>query len=118
MVVDPPGNIFPYLALSAGFAPEAARALARRTCFYSFVILALVVFRGRLVLHFLGITLAALTFTMLITYLMFRFAEPLSRHLKESGIRLMTRLMGLILVALAAQFVLDGLRAAGLLLVQ
>ncbi len=190
VIVDPPGNIFPYLALSAGCPSEAARALARRACFYAFAILAVFIFAGRLILHFFGITLAAfqiagglilfriafdmlegrghfnrldtssslvatdyrdialvpmavplmsgpgaistilvltsrsrnlwedgiivsaLLFTMLITYTAFRFAEPLLRYLKETGIRLLTRLMGLILAALAVQFVIDGLQAA------
>jgi multiple antibiotic resistance protein len=59
-----------------------------------------------------GIILCALLLTMLITYMVFRFAEPLLRFLKETGIRLLTRIMGLILAALAVQFVIDGLQAA------
>jgi multiple antibiotic resistance protein len=59
-----------------------------------------------------GIVLCALLLTMLITYMVFRFAEPLLRFLKETGIRLFTRIMGLILGALAVQFVIDGLQAA------
>lgn len=190
VIIDPPGNVFPYLALSAGQPPEAARALARRACLYAFVILTGFIFLGRLILHFFGITLAAfqiagglilfriafdmlegrghfnrldtssslvaadyrdialipmavpllsgpgaistvlvltsrsrslledglvivaLLVTMLLTYIIFRFAEPLNRFLKETGIRLLTRLMGLILAALAVQFVIDGIRAA------
>jgi multiple antibiotic resistance protein len=59
-----------------------------------------------------GIIVSALTLTMLITYAVFRFAEPLLKYLKETGIRLLTRLMGLILAALAVQFVIDGVLAA------
>jgi multiple antibiotic resistance protein len=190
VIVDPPGNIFSYLALSSGYSPEDSRALARRACFYAFAILAVFIFAGRIVLNFFGITLAAfqiagglilfriafdmlegrghfnrldtstslvaadyrdialvpmavpllsgpgaistilvltsrsqtiwedaivvfaLTLTMLITYIMFCFAEPLLRFLKETGIRLLTRIMGLILAALAVQFIIDGLKAA------
>jgi multiple antibiotic resistance protein len=190
VIVDPPGNIFSFLALSSGCSPDAARALARRACVYAFVILTAFIFAGRLVLNFFGITLAAfqiagglilfriafdmlearghfnrldtssslvptdyrdialaplavpllsgpgaistilvltsrsrspwedgiilcaLLLTMLITYMVFRFAEPLLRFLKETGIRLLTRIMGLILAALAVQFVIDGLQAA------
>jgi multiple antibiotic resistance protein len=190
VIVDPPGNIFSYLALSSGHSREASRALALRACLYAFGILLVFIFVGRLILHFFGITLAAfqiagglilfriafdmlegrghfnrmdtssslvaadyrdialvpmavpllsgpgaistilvltsrsrtlwedgiivlaLTFTMLITYAVFRFAEPLLKYLKETGIRLFTRLMGLILAALAVQFVIDGVLAA------
>lgn len=196
VIVDPPGNILAYLALSAGGSPEERRDLARRACLFSFFILAAFVGAGRLILAFFGITLPAfqiagglilfriafdmlegrghfnrldtssslvaadyrdvalvplavpllsgpgaistilvltsrarnfpedalillaLTLVMLVTYLAFRFAEPALRFFKESGIRLLTRLMGLILAALAVQFVLDGLRAAFTLLSQ
>ncbi len=43
-------------------------------------------------------------------YVAFRLAEPLSRWLGETGVRLTTRLMGLILTSLAVQFILDGIR--------
>jgi multiple antibiotic resistance protein len=190
VVVDPPGNIFSFLALSSGYSSDAARALARRSCLFAFAILTAFIFAGRLVLSFFGITLAAfqitgglilfriafdmlearghftrldtssslvaadyrdialvplavpllsgpgaistilvltsrsrnlwgdgivlgaLSLTMLITYMVFRFAEPLLRFFKETGIRLLTRIMGLILAALAVQFVIDGLQAA------
>lgn len=190
VIVDPPGNIFPYIALVSGYAPEASRTLARRACLYAFAILTTFIFAGRLVLSLFGITLAAfqiagglilfriafdmlegrghfnrldtssslvatdyrdialvplavpllsgpgaistilvltsrsynlwedgiilgaLVLTMLITYTVFRFAEPLLQFLKETGIRLLTRIMGLILAALAVQFVIDGILAA------
>jgi multiple antibiotic resistance protein len=190
VIIDPPGNVFPYLALSAGHSPEAARDLARRACLYSFTILALFILLGRYVLKFLGISLPAfqiagglilfriafdmlegrghfnrldtssslnaadyrdialtplavpllsgpgaittvmvlssrapspledgllllaLTIVMVGTYLFFRAGEGLLRLLRENGLRLLTRLMGLILAALAAQFILQGLQGA------
>jgi multiple antibiotic resistance protein len=56
--------------------------------------------------------LLSLTIIMVITYVLFRFAEQFLGLLKESGLRLLTRLMGLILAALAVEFVLQGIRAA------
>jgi multiple antibiotic resistance protein len=190
IIIDPPGNIFSFLALSVGYSPEAARKLALRACLYAFIILALFVFLGRFILiffgislpafeiagglilfriafdmlegrgHFnrldtssslvtadyrdvalvplavpllsgpgaistilvldsratrpveLGLVLLAMTLVMLIAYFCFRFAEPLVHFLKESGVRLLTRLMGLILAALAVQFVIQGLQKA------
>jgi multiple antibiotic resistance protein len=190
IIIDPAGNIFPYLALSAGFAPSAARSLAWRSCLYAFLILALFIGVGRVILHSFGISLPALQIAgglilfrialdmlegrghfnridtsssldashyqdvalvplavpllsgpgaistvlvltsrsqnyledglillalvviFLLTSIGFRFAQFLVNHLKESRIRLLTRLMGLIMAALAVQFVIDGLIAA------
>ena len=190
IIIDPPGNIFPYLALSAGYAPAAARGLARQACLYAFLILSLFVVLGRLLLQFFGITLPALqiagglilfriaidmlegrghfnridtssslnaadyrdlplvplavpllsgpgaistvlvltsrsknyledalillslALVLLLAYLCFRFAHSLLGLFNETRIRLLTRLTGLILGALAVQFVLEGLGAA------
>lgn len=189
VIIDPPGNVFPYLALSSPAAP-LSRVMARRACLYAFFILALFIVLGRLVLRFFGISLpafqiagglilfriafdmlegrghfnrldtssslvatdygdtalvplampllagpgaistilvltsrsqsrledglilAALSVIMLLSYLVFRFAEQLLGFMKESGVRLLTRIMGLILAALAVEFVIQGLRAA------
>ena len=190
IIIDPPGNIFPYLALSAGFAPATARGLAWQACLSAFLILTLFIVAGRILLQFFGITLPALqiagglilfriaidmlegrghfnridtssslnpadyrdvplvplavpllsgpgaistvlvltsrsknyledvlillslALVLLLTYLCFRFAQSLLSVLKETRIRLLTRLMGLIMAALAVQFVLEGLMAA------
>jgi MarC family membrane protein len=190
IIVDPLGNIFPYLALSAAYPPAAARNLAWQACLYAFLILALVVVVGRIILASLGVTIPAfqiagglilfriaidmlegrghfnrfdtsssldvsdyhgvalvplavpllsgpgaistvlvltsrsssyledglivlsLAILFVLTYIVFRCAQFLLNYLKETGIRLLTRLMGLIMAALAVQFVLDGLRAA------
>jgi multiple antibiotic resistance protein len=56
--------------------------------------------------------LLSLAFVLLLAYLCFRFAHTLLGYLKESRLRLLTRLMGLIMAALAVQFVLEGLSAA------
>lgn len=190
VIVDPTGNIFPYLSLSSGVPPGSARALAGRACLYSFCILTFFVILGRLVLQFFGISLpafqiagglvlfriafdmmegrghfnrldtsssltpgdyrdialiplampllagpgaistvlvltarsqnpledailvAAVGLIMLLAYIFFRFAHRVMGFLTESGLRLLTRLMGLILAALAAEFVITGIRTA------
>ncbi|MFA4901669.1 MAG: NAAT family transporter [Desulfobaccales bacterium] len=190
IIIDPPGNIFPFLALSAAYSPIAARRLAWQACLYAFLILTLIVLVGRLILNYLGITIPAfqiagglilfriaiemleghghfnrfdtsssldaadyrgvalvplavpllsgpgaistvlvlasrsksyledglivlsLLIVLLLTYIFFHFAQFLLNCLKETGIRLLTRLMGLIMAALAVQFVLGGLLAA------
>jgi multiple antibiotic resistance protein len=190
IILDPIGNIFPYLALSTAYTPAAARGLAWQACLYAFLILALVVGVGRIILEFLGITIPAfqiagglilfriaidmlegrghfnrfdtsssldaadyrdvalvplavpllsgpgaistvlvltsrsksyledglillsLLLVILLTYIFFRSAQFLLNYLKQTGIRLLTRLMGLIMAALAVQFILDGLLRA------
>jgi multiple antibiotic resistance protein len=190
VILDPPGNLFSYLALVTGSTPAGARKTAARACFYSFVILAAFALAGRYVIDFFGISLAAfqiagglilfrISFDMLhgrghfnrldtatslrakqygdialvplampllagpgaitavlvltsraqnapqelaillaaiiilfITFLCFVNAERLLALLKESNVRLLTRLMGLILTALAVQFIIQGLRDA------
>jgi multiple antibiotic resistance protein len=190
IIIDPPGNLFPYLALSAGLSPQGARGLASRACLFAFVILGLFVVLGRLVIAFFGIglpafqiagglillriafdmlegrghfnrldtsssleatdyrdvalvplampllsgpgaittvlvltsragnrvenglLLGAIALILILTCISFIFAERLLARVKESSIRLLTRLMGLILAALAVQFVLQGLKAA------
>jgi len=190
IIIDPLGNIFPFLALSANYPPPTRRRLAFRACLTAFLILTGFLFLGRALLDYFGITIAAFQITgglilfriafemlegrspvtrhytsgsldardyrdislvplavpllsgpgaistvlvlssrvsqpleiaalfvslaliLLFAYLAFCFATRLAEVLKESGMRLVTRLMGLILAALAVQFVLDGLQAA------
>ena len=190
VIIDPTGNIFPFLALSAGVGPGKARALAGRACLFAFVILTFFVALGRLVLTFFGISLPAFQITgglvlfriafdmmegrghfnrldtssslapgdyrdialiplampllsgpgaistvlvltsrsknllddallvavgaliMLLCYVLFTSAARIMGVLKESGLRLLTRLMGLILAALAVEFVISGVKTA------
>jgi multiple antibiotic resistance protein len=190
VIIDPTGNIFPFLALSSGVGPGQARALAGRACLFAFVILTFFVALGRLVLAFFGISLPAfqiagglvlfriafdmmegrghfnrldtssslapgdyrdialiplampllsgpgaistvlvltsrsqnllddallvgvVALIMLLCYILFTSAARIMGVLKESGLRLLTRLMGLILAALAVEFVISGVKTA------
>ena len=190
VIIDPTGNIFPFLALSSGIGPGKARALAGRACLYAFVILTFFVALGRLVLTFFGISLPAfqiagglvlfriafdmmegrghfnrldtssslapgdyrdialiplampllsgpgaistvlvltsrskdlqddalllgvVALIMLLCYIFFISASKIMGFLRESGLRLLTRLMGLILAALAVEFIISGIKAA------
>lgn len=55
--------------------------------------------------------LASIFITMVVTYLTLRSAELIKRVLKQTGIAIMERIFGLILTAIAVQFVFDGGRA-------
>jgi multiple antibiotic resistance protein len=48
-----------------------------------------------------------------VSFLILAAADRVSLYLKETGIRILTRMMGLLLTAIAVQFVLNGLRDAG-----
>ena len=61
-----------------------------------------------------GIVLAALLSVMLLTLLCLAMANPLQRLLGVTGMHVVTRVMGILLCALAVQFVLDGLRESDL----
>lgn len=49
------------------------------------------------------------------TFLSLRGSEPFHRLLGKTGINVLSRLMGLVLATVAVQFILDGLKEAGLL---
>ena len=58
---------------------------------------------------------ATILVTAFISYLVLAGADRVGRYLGETGIRILMRLMGLLLVALAVQFVANGLTDFGLL---
>lgn len=58
----------------------------------------------------IGVMLAVVT----LVFLMFLTANMVERALGKTGINVITRLLGMLLAALAVQFVLDGLRGFGL----
>jgi multiple antibiotic resistance protein len=55
---------------------------------------------------------ASIVLTGLLSYLALRLGEPLLGRLGKTGIRVATRIMGLILAAVAVQFVFSGVREA------
>jgi multiple antibiotic resistance protein len=59
-----------------------------------------------------AVLMAAVALIMLLSFVLFSFAARIMGFLKESGLRLLTRLMGLILAALAVEFVITGIRTA------
>ncbi|HEY4217184.1 MAG TPA: NAAT family transporter [Gemmatimonadaceae bacterium] len=55
---------------------------------------------------------AAIIVTMLVSWLVLRLGERLVQRMGQTGIRVMTRIMGLLLAAIAVQFVITGGRDA------
>ncbi len=192
VVIDPPGLVPLYIALTQGMAPARRTAMAQRACIIAFVLLTLFGLFGEVLLGFVGISMPAfriaggllLFITALdmlferrtqrregqhadpdhdpsvfplatpliagpgaiasmillmgqvgphfvakvevlgllgamiaITFLFLLAAPPIERLLGRTGTIVITRLLGMLLAALAVQFVIDGIRGAGLLAV-
>jgi multiple antibiotic resistance protein len=62
-----------------------------------------------------GVVYAAILITSLAAYLVLAGASRVRRYMGETGVRILMRLMGLLLVALAVQFIANGLIDFGLL---
>lgn len=60
----------------------------------------------------LGVVYGSVVVTGLVSYFVLRLGEVLLRRLGKTGIRVLTRIMGLILAAVAVQFVLSGIKEA------
>ena len=52
----------------------------------------------------------SIVLTALITYLVLSAASMVERRLGQTGMRILTRLMGLVLAAIAVQFIIDGIK--------
>jgi multiple antibiotic resistance protein len=59
------------------------------------------------------IVFSAIAFTVAISYVVLAAADRVRSFLGETGIRVLTRMMGLLLTAIAVQFVLNGLKDVG-----
>ena len=62
-----------------------------------------------------GVIISAMATVLVLMFVLFSFAGPVEKLLRQTGISVITRLMGTLLAALAVQFVLDGLRDLGVL---
>jgi multiple antibiotic resistance protein len=60
-----------------------------------------------------GLILVAVALTAVISYWTLAAADRLGRRMGDTGIHILTRFMGLLLMAIAVQFILSGLTAAG-----
>jgi multiple antibiotic resistance protein len=62
-----------------------------------------------------ALVIAMLLAVLLLTYFTFRLADPFEKLIGDTGIMVVTRLFGVILGALAVQFILSGLAQTGLI---
>ncbi|MDO5630773.1 MAG: MarC family protein [Paracoccus sp. (in: a-proteobacteria)] len=73
----------------------------------------LLVGQGQGPLHTAMILLVMLA-VLAIMHILFEMATPLAHALGRTGVMVITRLMGMLLTALAIQFIIDGLKGSGL----
>ncbi len=59
--------------------------------------------------------LGVMIFVVLLVFALFLLAAPIERLLGATGVKVVTRLMGMLLAALSVQFVVDGMRDLGVL---
>jgi multiple antibiotic resistance protein len=64
--------------------------------------------------RYVVIIVAAIGVTAALSFVVLAAADRVSSYLHETGIRILTRMMGLLLIAIAVQFVLNGLRDVGI----
>ncbi len=57
---------------------------------------------------------ASIALTALISFYVLAGATLVERRMGQTGMRILTRLMGLVLCAIAAQFIIDGIKLSGL----
>src|SRR5438874_801361 len=96
VTLDAVGNVPIFLSITPRTSEAERAAMFRRA--------ALAVFAALLLL--------AIALNVLIAYVVLRSATAVTRLLKETGMRIFTRVMGLILAAIAVQFVLTGIKEA------
>ena len=61
----------------------------------------------------IGVVFVAITITSVASFFILAAAERVGRFLGETGIRILMRLMGLLLTAIAVQFIVNGLAELG-----
>lgn len=190
VVIDPPGLVPLFIALTRGMGAERRRAMALRACIIATVLLLLFAVAGEAILGFVGISMPAFRIAggmllfltaldmlferrtqrregqhpepdhdpsvfplatpliagpgaiatmillagqsgggwvgtlaviglmvamMLVTFLFLLASPPIERALGRTGTIVITRLLGMLLAALAVQFVIDGVKGSGLI---
>ena len=60
-----------------------------------------------------AVVFVVIALTSLVSYFVLAAADRVGRYLGETGIRIMTRLMGLLLTAVAVQFIINGFTDLG-----
>src|SRR5205807_150843 len=107
--VDPLAAIPAFLAMGAGGSEGQDRRGARHAAWTCFWVLGVFASAGSLVFKLFGITLPALKIAGGLLLFLLSLGARVERVLGDTGIRILMRLMGLVLSAMAVQFALNGI---------
>ncbi|HEY1728105.1 MAG TPA: MarC family protein [Candidatus Baltobacteraceae bacterium] len=118
-IIDPIGMIPLTLAATASVPPQSRGRTIDQAVIVAAIVIAVMGLLGRAILHYLGITLPAFMIAgfaaaLAATWACMRAAAAIVGRIGSTGIHVVTRLLGIILAALAVQFVLNGLVATPL----
>ncbi len=115
-LINPFGAIPAFIGLTEGQSRGDRRRTARTSALATFIVIAITAIAGQYLLAGFGITVPSLqvgggVLMGGVVWLAFSLAEPISRLAGRTGLNIMTRLMGLVLAALAVEFIAAGIRA-------
>jgi small neutral amino acid transporter SnatA (MarC family) len=102
VIVDPIATVPAFLAMTPNDSPERRVKTARLACWVTASVLLLFAFAGKLIFRFLGITMPAFQLAALARGM---------QWLSPIALRITTRVMGLLLAAIAFQFMLNAIAA-------
>jgi small neutral amino acid transporter SnatA (MarC family) len=119
-ITNPVPKIPLFMTLAADMDKAQRNEQARKACVYAFVILAVSLFAGVLILEGFGISQGALRIAggltvailgyRMVMWATLRSAQIVSRYLGEQGMEALSRLMGFLLVCIGVQFIGSGVR--------
>lgn len=107
-----------FAALTAGDTSQHKHSMAIRGTLIAAIILVAFALVGEILLASLGISLPALRAAggiLLLTFIALLIAGRIQHFLGVIGMQVITRVMGVLLSALAVQFIFDGISQSGLL---
>ena len=113
-IVNPLGAVPLVLSVAAHLPEPERQRQIRRACIYTFALMAGFLLAGSLVMNFFGISMPGMRIAggMIVavsSWLALRAAERFNRLLGVTRMIALTRLMGLLMICIGVQFIINGL---------